>query len=114
MFYELNTLDPYGTNPWKRSDKFAMDGTFAATLNELARLQLLADPDAKLATHNSSKSTQSTISLTEADHTLFNTTTLSASDSSMEVLSVLFDGYEKPSWHCVRYSMGLLLILRDT
>lgn len=94
MFYELDTLDPYGTNPWKRSDNVAVDGTFDATLNELALLQLLADPNAILASQASSKSTESTLSLAAADYKLLDTSA-STSDSSV-VHNVLFDGYEKP------------------
>ncbi|KAL5359299.1 Spherulation-specific family 4-domain-containing protein [Aspergillus floccosus] len=93
MFYELNTLDPYGTNPWKRSDNVAVDGTFNATLNELALLQLLADPNAILISQASSKTTESTLSLAAADYELLDTST-STPDSSV-AHNVLFDGYKR-------------------
>ena len=48
MFYELNTDDPLGSNPWKRDTNGVADGTFEGYQNQLAQLSLLADPDAKL------------------------------------------------------------------
>jgi hypothetical protein len=48
MFYELDTLDPWGSNPWKRNTDGVADGTVEAYQNQLAQLSLLADPDAKL------------------------------------------------------------------
>lgn len=48
MFYELDSFDPLGTNPWKRSDSSGLNGTFSADIDILARLTHLLDPDAKL------------------------------------------------------------------
>ena len=48
MFYELDTLDPLGSNPWKRSTDGVADGTVEGYQNQLAQLTLLADPDVKL------------------------------------------------------------------
>jgi len=48
MFYELDTLDPLGSDPWKRSTDGVADGTVEGYQNQLAQLSLLADPDAKL------------------------------------------------------------------
>lgn len=49
MFYELNTMDPFGTNPWKRSDNQPFEGTFEGTVNQLAEITRLMDPDAKFS-----------------------------------------------------------------
>lgn len=49
MFYELNTLDPMGSSPWKRSVRNSMNGTFDGSLDVLAEITLLVDPHAKLA-----------------------------------------------------------------
>jgi hypothetical protein len=106
-------MDPYGTNPWKRSDNVAVDGTFDATLNELALLQLLADPNAILVSQASSKSTESTTSLAEADYALLDASAVSASDSSV-VHNMLFNGYVKTLWVCTGHSMDRALTLRDT
>ena len=48
MFYELNTLDPFGTNPWKRSTDDPLNGTFEGKLDIFASITLLVDPDAEL------------------------------------------------------------------
>lgn len=49
MFYELNTLDPFGSNPWKRSEEDIPEGTFGGTVNQYALITQLVDPDAKLS-----------------------------------------------------------------
>lgn len=48
MFYELDTLDPLGTNPWKRSSDELRNGTFKASLDVFAGITLLVDPQAQL------------------------------------------------------------------
>ena len=37
MFYELDTLDPWGSNPWKRSPVEHMNGSFSGDMNTMAR-----------------------------------------------------------------------------
>lgn len=49
MFYELNTQDPLGSSPWKRSTDGVLDGTVEASQSQLAQITLLMDPDAQLA-----------------------------------------------------------------
>jgi hypothetical protein len=49
MFYELNTVDFFGSNPWKRSVETHEEGTFEGSVNELAQVTLWLDPSAKLA-----------------------------------------------------------------
>jgi len=46
MFYELNTFDPFGTTPWKRSPGSELQGTFGGDLDIMAPITLLLDPDA--------------------------------------------------------------------
>jgi hypothetical protein len=46
MFYELNTWDPAGTTPWKRSTDDPLNGTFDGSLNQFAEITLLMDPNA--------------------------------------------------------------------
>jgi hypothetical protein len=49
MFYELNTWDPAGTTPWKRSTDYPLNGTFEGTVNEFAQITRLMDPNAQLS-----------------------------------------------------------------
>lgn len=47
MFYELNTWDPAGSTPWKRSADNPENGTFAGDQSIFAQLTLYIDPDAE-------------------------------------------------------------------
>lgn len=49
MFYELNTFDPLGTTPWKRSSSGPLNGTFDGAIDALAQITLFVDPSATLA-----------------------------------------------------------------
>ncbi|KAJ6439023.1 Lipase 1 [Purpureocillium lavendulum] len=46
MFYELNSWDPLGTTPWKRSNDDPLNGTFNGQQEIYAQITLLMDPDA--------------------------------------------------------------------
>lgn len=46
MFYELNTWDPAGTTPWKRSNDDPLNGTFEADLDIFAQITQVLDPNA--------------------------------------------------------------------
>lgn len=48
MFYKLDSLDPLGSNPWKRSDNPHMNTTFGGDLNKFARIVQFIEPDIKL------------------------------------------------------------------
>lgn len=48
MFYELNTWDPFGSSPWKRSDDGPLKGTFDGNQDIFAQITLLLDQDAHL------------------------------------------------------------------
>ncbi|PGH17920.1 hypothetical protein AJ79_00819 [Helicocarpus griseus UAMH5409] len=52
MFYKLNTRDPMGETPWKRSKDNPLPETFSGSLDTLAEITLLLDPDAKLIHDN--------------------------------------------------------------
>lgn len=46
MFYELNSRDPLGSSPWKRSTEGPLNGTFEGSLDQFAQITLLIDPNA--------------------------------------------------------------------
>lgn len=46
MFYELNSRDPLGSSPWKRSTEGPLNGTFEGSLDQFAQITLLMDPNA--------------------------------------------------------------------
>jgi hypothetical protein len=47
MFYELNSFDPLGSTPWKRTTNSELNGTFAGSLDIFAQITLLMDKDAQ-------------------------------------------------------------------
>jgi hypothetical protein len=49
MFYELNTWDPLGTTPWKRSTVEALNGTFDGDIDVFAQIVSVMDPGAQYA-----------------------------------------------------------------
>lgn len=49
MFYELNTWDPLGTTPWKRSTDEALNGTFDGDIDVFAQITSVMDPGAQYA-----------------------------------------------------------------
>lgn len=49
MFYELNTWDPLGNTPWKRSTDENLNGTFDADIDIMAQITTVMDPDAQFA-----------------------------------------------------------------
>jgi len=48
MFYELNTWDLLGLNPWKRSPDDHPEASFEGSVNQYAEITRLVDPNAKL------------------------------------------------------------------
>ncbi|PYI01923.1 fibronectin type III domain protein [Aspergillus sclerotiicarbonarius CBS 121057] len=90
MFYELNTWDPLGRNPYKRSQDNPLNGTFEGSVNQLAQITLLMDPDAKLTDQTFvSDSAADTTTEALAESKIF----LSAQSSDIEVPNLLPDGY---------------------
>jgi hypothetical protein len=49
MFYELKTLDPLGTSPWKRSTEEALNGTFDGDIDIFAQIVSVMDPGVQYA-----------------------------------------------------------------
>lgn len=47
MFYELDTFDPWGSNPWKRSTVEHKNGSFSGYMNMFARATEFVAPDVK-------------------------------------------------------------------
>ncbi|GKT51238.1 uncharacterized protein ColSpa_11419 [Colletotrichum spaethianum] len=89
MFYELNTWDPLGSSPWKRSNDDALQGTFDGEQDILAQVTLLLEPDAELAHQNRIEGDVSTTSIpAPADNNTFTTAAL-----DIQVPSFLPDGY---------------------
>ncbi|THC88424.1 hypothetical protein EYZ11_012126 [Aspergillus tanneri] len=88
MFYELNTWDPLGRNPWKRSVDNPLEGTFEGSVNQLAQITLLMDPGAQLS-DQALISDASTASITVSDVVLLS----SAAVPDIEIPNILPDGY---------------------
>ncbi|KAG2019298.1 hypothetical protein GB937_005212 [Aspergillus fischeri] len=88
MFYELNMMDPFGTNPWKRSDKQPFEGTFEGTVNQFAEITRLMDPDAKFS-EQAFISDAGTASIASSNVKLVN----SASVLGLTIPNLLPDGY---------------------
>lgn len=63
MFYELNTWDPLGATPWKRSTTGELNGTFAGELDVFAQVTLLMDKNAQFTSQEGN--TSATVSSTE-------------------------------------------------
>lgn len=49
MFYELNTYDIYGSNPWKRDDAVSLTGTFKGDTNVWATIVGRLDPEVEFS-----------------------------------------------------------------
>ncbi|OJI89883.1 hypothetical protein ASPTUDRAFT_79749 [Aspergillus tubingensis CBS 134.48] len=89
MFYELNTWDPLGSNPHKRSQDRPLEGTFEGSVNEYAEITKLLDPDAQFSKQTSVSDDTTDMTLVESKLSL---STVSES-SDIEVPNVLPDGY---------------------
>ncbi|QIW96307.1 hypothetical protein AMS68_001825 [Peltaster fructicola] len=61
MFYELNTWDPFGSSPWKRSERTTSNTTMEGQVNIFALITLEADKDAQLK-HDAAATNDKTIS----------------------------------------------------
>ncbi|UKZ74641.1 hypothetical protein TrVFT333_002311 [Trichoderma virens FT-333] len=48
MFWKLDLLDPFGANPWKRSDESYLNGTFAGDMNMFAKITETLEPSIRL------------------------------------------------------------------
>ena len=89
MFYELDTLDMYGTTPWKRADKAPANGTFEGTVNVLASLTQASVPNVQLAHGNYVKRADIGVSDVHESYNL-------GKRDILEAPNFLPDGYEFP------------------
>lgn len=87
MFYELDTWDPLGRNPWKRSQDNPLEGTFEGSVNQFAQITLLMDPKAKFSDQALISDT-STASTAVSEMALLNNAVV----SDEEVPNILPDG----------------------
>jgi hypothetical protein len=94
MFYELNTVDFLGSNPWKRSEETHEEGTFEGSVNELAQVTLWLDPSAKLSDQAMiSDKTSASISSLEVSNLEVSKMLLSTTDSDKRAIpNILPDG----------------------
>ncbi|PWY77965.1 hypothetical protein BO83DRAFT_462084 [Aspergillus eucalypticola CBS 122712] len=89
MFYELNTWDPHGSNPHKRSQDRPLEGTFEGFVNECAEITKLLDPDAQFSKQTSVSDDTTDLTLVESKLSL----SAVSESSDIEVPNVLPDGY---------------------
>jgi hypothetical protein len=87
MFYELNTWDPLGLNPWKRSQQNPLQGTFEGSVNEFAQITLLMDPNAQFSDQALMSNTP-TASIAASKMALLNNAVV----TGVEVPNILPDG----------------------
>lgn len=89
MFYELNTWDPLGGNPWKRSLDDHPEDSFEGTVNQYAQITYLVDPNATFADQAmiSDETSASTASLTQSKIAM-----TAASNSIISIPNLLPDG----------------------
>ncbi|PWY96628.1 fibronectin type III domain protein [Aspergillus sclerotioniger CBS 115572] len=83
--------DPLGRNPYKRSQDNPLNGTFEGSVNQLAQITLLMDPDATL----SDQAFVSDAATVDATTAILGESkiSLSAESSDLEVPNILPDGY---------------------
>ncbi|KAH7128006.1 SGNH hydrolase-type esterase domain-containing protein [Dactylonectria estremocensis] len=89
MFYELNTWDPLGNTPWKRTNDDPLNGTFSGAVDIFAEITLLVDPDAQL-THKDNVDDDNTAVeiLNDAEMKV-----TAAESDNVQVPNLLPDGY---------------------
>ena len=94
MFYELNTWDPFGTNPWKRSTNGDLDSTFIGNLDIYAQITNLVDPGAtfKEQTIDTNTTGDPTIPSVQT-HAHFDADMGEVVVEAVEVPNILPDGY---------------------
>lgn len=112
MFYELNTWDPQGATPWKRTGGDPLNGTFSGEIDVFAQITEKLDPDATFAnpeanstTGDISDSSASTANSgaklansglstsNPASNSTLNSRDVPADDDEVQVPNLLPDGY---------------------
>ena len=89
MFYELNTWDLLGRNPWKRSPDDHPEESFEGSVNQYAQITLLVDPNA-ICTDQAMISDENAASTALFAESKLATTV--ASDSIVSIPNILPDG----------------------
>jgi hypothetical protein len=91
MFYELNTWDLLGLNPWKRSPDDHPEASFEGSVNQYAEITRLVDPDANLADQAmvSDETSASTAAFAQSKVAV---KVASESDSGISIPNILPDG----------------------
>ncbi len=90
MFYELNTWDPMGSNPWKRDSNNRWEGTFEGDINNLAYIAQKLDPSVELRAPWVVDSTANSMAAAQSQ-----TMAAAADDSGPTIPNFLPDGYAK-------------------
>ncbi|OQD78925.1 hypothetical protein PENANT_c071G04858 [Penicillium antarcticum] len=93
MFFEMNSMDVFGNNPWKRSLNTVPEASFEGQMNALAQITLLLDPDAEFSQEqyvsDATADSVTTASLMSVKVAAAN----SDADAPLQVRSVLPDGF---------------------
>ncbi|KAJ4415694.1 hypothetical protein N0V82_007187 [Gnomoniopsis sp. IMI 355080] len=88
MFYELNSRDPLGSSPWKRSTEGPLDGTFEGSLDQFAQITLLMDPNAAFTNEDKIDSAEKAVKIQSQMQS-----NLTVPELDIEVPNLLPDGY---------------------
>lgn len=89
MFYELNSWDPFGSTPWKRSNGDSLSHTFDGQQDIFAQITLLVDPEAEFEHQDRFEGDAGSVaSLSSTD----NDTVKTAGFFDIQVPSILPDG----------------------
>ncbi|KAH7114166.1 SGNH hydrolase-type esterase domain-containing protein [Dactylonectria estremocensis] len=92
MFYELNTLDPLGKSPWKRSDRQSLTGTFAGNQAIFAQIAIGLDPKSNFTFEQHLDDESMSSALNNAG-ILAETDDDGSGEDGIEVPNILPDGY---------------------
>jgi hypothetical protein len=91
MFYELDSIDAFATNPWKRSTNGDLSGTFAGQLDMFAEITRQFDPHTEFRDKEIDDSTTGTSTL--ASSVLPEDRIADIELPDLQVPNVLPDGY---------------------
>jgi hypothetical protein len=91
MFYELNTLDPLGNSPWKRTNDDPLNGTFQGDTNVFAQIVEVVDTGVQFAQQDDIGDADATA---ENDLTVNSTRldALESADVGIQIPNLLPDG----------------------
>ncbi|KAF4990980.1 hypothetical protein FDECE_14187 [Fusarium decemcellulare] len=87
MFYELDTFDPWGNNPWKRSTVEHQNGSFSGVMNVLARATEFVAEDVQFRQENKIEDTS------KLSGTVVGAQEVASDGATEDVPNLLPDGY---------------------